>query len=270
MAVQQQEQQNNSLWWDDEEEEPVRTEYHTKKTVARKPEQRKKKSPVGKILAGAAAIAVALTGMVFYNRTPAFADTAAPEGYLPLEEYLYLNENGDPEGSLMNPFYEGGWVYYGEEEVYTTTKGITVGSTWDDFVEAYGQYTAYSISVVPEEDIPYDERPDSYYDEHYFDFMKVEDFDREYIKTGKVDLSTNTVYVEFTVYVYGRHAAYTEKQYEQVLDLHSSNNMPDGSIFDPKLQHYCLDFTFSPKDTFWDELPEDGTLNYISYDHYAY
>ena len=270
MAVQQQEQQKSPWWDEEEEEEAVHTEYRKEYTAVRKPEQRKKKHTLGKVFAGAAAIAVTLTGMVFYNRTPAFADTAAPEGYLPLEEYLYLDEDGNTHGSLMNPFYEGDWFYYGEGDQYTTTKGITVGDSWNDFVEAYGEYRAYSISVLPEESIPWDEQPDDYYDTHYFDYMSIAEFDREYIQSGKVDLSENTIYVEFVVYVHGRTVAYTEKDYERILDEHYGNNMPNGSVLDPRLQRYCLEFTFSPKESFWNELPQDGSIYCIDYDHYAY
>ena len=270
MAVQQQSRQT-SQWWEDEEEEEQRSTYTTvRHTTAERKEPARKKKPFGKILAGILAIAAAGTGILFYNRTPLFADTTAPEECLPLNEYLLLDENGNKEGSLMNPFYEGDWYYYGDEAPHYTTRGITAGDSWDDFVREYGNYTAYSISIYPEEYIPYDEQPDDYYDTHYFYYMNVAEFDREYIQSGKVDLSENEIYVDFSVYVYGRHTAYTENEYDTILDLHYSNNMPDGSIFDPQLQRYTLEFTFGPKDAFWRSLPEDGALHSFSYDHYAY
>ncbi len=223
-----------------------------------------------KLIIALVLISCALAGMVMLNYSAVFADTsAAPAGYLSIGNMVLQEENGRSTGSLNNPFYRGATSYYGDDVLLYTDRGIHPGSTWEEFVEAYGDCTAYTISFFPEDD---EKRiyTDDYYDTHYFNYMKVSDFDRDYVQNGLAALDENVISVEFNAYVYGRTAGYSESQYNDMMHRHYSNNWPDGSLMDPKVQRYYLDLSFCPVQWYWTGLPQDGALYSLTFDRYVY
>lgn len=278
MAVQQQSRQE-SPWWDDEEEEEVQERSYTtgrhstvrNTTVRKSAPKEKRRFPFGKLAAAVVLIATAFTGMQFYNKTTLFADKQpAPAGYLSLEDYTLIDENGNALQNTDSLFNEDAWIYYGDGQSYTTTLGIAPGDSWETFVETYGDYTANTISAYPIDDSHIGNPSESFWDDHYFSYMKIADFDRDYIQTGILSLAENDIYVTFEVQVYGRTVAYTEAEYEDLIDRHYGSSFPDGSILDPYIQYYSLDFSFHPADQYWRDVLEDGTLYSIDVYHDAY
>ena len=268
MAVQQQKVPNRSadLFAESEEQETSADRKTAEKT--------KKKSSWKKVLLSVLTVAVAYTGLQFYNKTALFVDkSTAPEGYLPIEDFLLVDENMEPTDSLNSLFFEDQWIYrdYSDySDARSTTFGLAPGASWQEFVELYGDYTAYSIHIEPVESIPYSLRDSEYYESHYLEYVKVSDFDRDYIQSGLVNLKDNSVYVTFHASVWGNKIAYSEQEYDELVDRHYGSMWPDGSIVDPQLQRYDLEFDFYPASRYGYEDQPDGTLEYISTYHYAY
>ncbi|MBQ6356819.1 MAG: hypothetical protein IJI52_06950 [Solobacterium sp.] len=269
MAVQQQNAPTRSADLFAETEEQKNT---TGRGTAAKTE--KKGSSWKKFFLSLLTVAVAYAGLQFYNRTALFVNkSSAPDGYLALEDYLLVDEDMEPTDSLNSLFFEDQWIYRSYADYYdarSTTFGLAPGASWQEFVELYGDYTAYSIHIDPEEEVPYNLRDDEYYSTHYLEYMNIADFDRDYIQSGRVDLKDNSIYISFRAAVWGNKIAYSEKEYQKIIDRHYDSMWPDGSVFDPLVQRYELEFDFYPSSHHTYETVPDGTLEYISTYHYAY
>ena len=115
-------------------------------------------------------------------------DYQTQEGYLEPNDYVFgknqkqINENLPIAQKYK--FHTGEDSIYGlafnpNSEVIKTSKGIAIGNTWDEFVNAYGDYIADDIVVQSSE------KNETMVEVRN---ITINDFDREYIKTGKVIL----------------------------------------------------------------------------------
>lgn len=101
------------------------------------------------------------------------------------------------------------------DHALVTSRGVQPGDSWGDFVKRYGDVTAYEITVDDNES----GRDDSYMsdedqaaasDLREQHGITIDDFDRDYIQTGKVDLSRNRLTVRFRAVLYDTTVLYTE------------------------------------------------------------
>lgn len=203
-------------------------------------------------------------GMFVLNYTTyAVNQDNVPAGYLSIQDMAlydpatnktYLpRKTDDSYYSFYNSSYSPG---------YRTTKGITVGATWDEFVEAYGDYICAFTSGYP---VNYDTNES--YDKYYQRYIHVKDFDEQFIKTGDLDLNAWNLSIRFEIYTQGTKAYYTEEEVDGLLDRYYAHMF---WLFDQpvtfghlKYNTYHLNFSFAP-----DEETGQCLLWYISSDLY--
>ena len=187
-----------------------------------------------------------------YNGTNTFADVSIfrPD-YLSFEDYqLFDLESGKQKTNTRSIFYDGERdysYYYDDIPELKTSKGFKVGDTFEEFVELYGDYYAKAFSAY-ESDYS-GERDEEYYSSHYvYSSMKVKDYYEKYIVSGDLDPSKNDIMISFEMYIRGNEVAYSEKEYDELIHKYYSSSMPGGSIFNPNIQTYSLDFGFREED----------------------
>lgn len=224
----------------------------------KKPE--KKKRSLSTFLIGAVVLGVGFTGLQLYNYTPMFANGKnAPSGYLPLEDYMIVDEDGDHEFSLNNPFFHDEFVWRDEDDLYTT-KGIQCGDSWEQLLDAYGDYYADSIYAFYYD---YDEE-DSWH--HYsYDGMTLKEFDELYVQTGELPIEQYEINVTYTVYVRGNEVAYAEEDVDELYEKRYHSHWPRGSIMNPRIQVYSLDMEHQPE-----RWGDDMGITYLSIYRYTY
>lgn len=203
----------------------------------------------------------------FYNYTNIFRDIdITKENYLSFNDYLLLDyEDSEVKTNTEDLTYQYAYDFYnrnGEKPYYKTTKNISVGSTLEEFLNAYGNYYAQSISAY-EPDYK-GERDDKYYELHYIHKpMLVNDYYRDYIQGNLLDINKNEITFNFKICIKGSDVAFTEREVDIMYDKHYGSLWPSGSVFNPKVQEYCLSFTFQMIDNVY-------LINHISTDRYVY
>ncbi len=137
----------------------------------------------------------------------------APSGYLSIADYVFINSGTNEPIEKINSFsYEGASTSYDYNKDIETTKGITASSSWEEFVNAYGEYKAYYISYnKPYSDANYDN--DDYGNVNW---MTVSDFNEKYIKTGKVDIENYDITVCFHATVKYSKVYYTPTEQDKI------------------------------------------------------
>ena len=206
-----------------------------------------------KIIVTVIGILVSLAALLFVmllNHTALFCDIYETKaGFLTLEDYVLreaddVNEmvSGYPlkffwkESSLFdNPYFRE----------YQTSKGIMAGDSWEDFLKAYGNYYADSISAG---DGDYGaEHDENYYDTHFiYRNMTPNEYDKNYLQAGLVDLSEEDSYIDiyFRIYVKGSRIAFSNGQESSMIDDTYDSFWPRSGVFNPKIQTYSLTFYF--------------------------
>ena len=158
------------------------------------------------------------------------------------------------------------------DHALVTSRGVQPGDSWGDFVKRYGDVTAYEITVDDNES----GRDDSYMsdedqaaasDLREQHGITIDDFDRDYIQTGKVDLSRNRLTVRFRAVLYDTTVLYTEAdQWGGYLDSTQERHWRIGgrygTMLAPNRQSFNLEFEFANSAT-WEGLG-DGDLISIS------
>ena len=131
-------------------------------------------------------------------------DSYVPKYQLAPEDFFVLH-NGEvtyevSEGKLLIPddFYLSDVKYtYHDRDEYETSKGIKMGDSFSDFVEAYGDYKTDYI-IVTTKDFPDKEGP------MYIDWgITLKEFKKDFINTGKVDINDSELRIQVSYSVAG-------------------------------------------------------------------
>lgn len=197
-------------------------------------------------------------------------DGDVPAGYLPASEYSLVDQStGKPVASTRTTKYsqftqwddnsDGAHCSVNKKRcnhALVTSRGIRPGSSWDDFVRAYGDMTVDEIKVDANGD-----------DDYYKSYMSDEDrlaeedvrehrgvtvasFDRDYVKTGKVDLANNQIVVTFRAGYQSGKMLYTadeqwEGYYKSIEKRRWHIGRQSGELSGPALRYFKLEFDFS-------------------------
>lgn len=134
---------------------------------------------------------------------------AFPEGSMAV-----YDEEGNVLADPSSPDFEDLYVYGMEENAhdYIFSGPIRIGSTWQDFVNAYGDYTAESIY--------FSNASGSSSSSMTISNMTIHDFDQEYIQSGKVNMR-DPINIQFTSYIGRNNQSYLTQEgaggYQNVL-----------------------------------------------------
>lgn len=121
--------------------------------------------------------------------TTLFVDTnQSQEGYLPISDYV-LKEDGKDVKKINTFNYDFYSTSYDYNDYYTTL-GISCSSTFDEFVNKYGNYNASHIHAYKNDD-------DTYKDYVSLKWITINDFYNEYIKTNKINLDDYNIDITF-------------------------------------------------------------------------
>lgn len=103
---------------------------------------------------------------------------------LPEEMYIISDLDGNviTDPSREDAEYQSVYAWNDNAHDYVVSQHIIIGSTWQTFLDTYGSYTAESISFTGST-----ERKESTTLEN----ISIEDFNKEYIENGRVDLREN-------------------------------------------------------------------------------
>ena len=227
-------------------EYPTVPEEETEQTASSAGTAKTQKSGTLRILAVILVSVLCFSAGVFLRtRTnDPFRMTAEP-GRLPLSEYVLRDcDTGEPVQGYRVEGFSDTYTFTFSLNHYETSRGIGIGSSWNDFVEAYGDiyvYEAESGSTLIHPDEP----------------MTVQEFHDTYVTTGEMDPAVSELKITFMTGTDGKHLYYTDGDM-----LRAKNNyehMP--GVFRPVLEEderpsrFWMDFSFVPED--------GGTLDFI-------
>lgn len=125
----------------------------------------------------------------FINDTTLFVDTTyTEEGYLPINDYVLKDGDKDVKKikTINYDFYSTSYNY----NDYATTLGIDCKSSFDDFLKVYGDYYAAYIHAYRCDD-------DTYTDYVSLNWITVNEFYEEYIKSNKINLDDYNIDIMF-------------------------------------------------------------------------
>lgn len=166
-----------------------------------------------------------MSGRYVRENTTLFMNDKTPEGYLPLTEYaLFDPTTGKPVQNVRGFTYEDRYAYDYSSTQYITSRNIANGSSWEDFVEAYGDCTAESILATPELKITGNKAKETFWDTS----LTVREFDERYIQSGQIDLRYYNLSILFEVYTDGYNVHY---------DIESSLESQDAYNNQPQILH---------------------------------
>ena len=221
------------------EEEPGQTAASSGKT---KPQQSNTLRILAVILIS---VLCFFAGVFLRTRTGDPFRIAADPGRLPLTEYVLRDcSTKEPVQEYRVSGFRDTYTFTFSIYDYETSRGIKIGSSWNDFVEAYGDvyiYEASSGDTLIHPDTP----------------LTLQEFHDTYVKSGQMDPAAADLEITFMTGTDGRHLYYTDGDM-----LRAKNNyehMP--GIFKPVLEEderpsrFWLEFSFVPKD--------GGTLDFI-------
>ncbi|MBO7703760.1 MAG: hypothetical protein J6S26_04870 [Solobacterium sp.] len=166
-----------------------------------------KKKPKLLLFLVTAAIAVlcVMNGRYVRENTTLFMNDRTPEGYLPLKEYELIDpETGEVIQKVRGTSYNDIYAFGYSQTQYVTSRGIGNGSSWDEFVEAYGDCRSEFIFASPALSISGNRETEKYF---CYD-MTVREFDEQYIKSGIINPQYYTIHISFGVYTDGFNVQY--------------------------------------------------------------
>ena len=176
--------------------------------------------------------------------TTLFMEHRTAPGYLPIEEYvLNYSDTGEPTQDVRTFHYDSYGIYR-EGDGYETSRGIAIGSTWEKFVEEYGDETIYSASSHRYKD-------DGYIDwdtegRYYYTPCTVKEFDEQYVRSGEIDPSTDGIDIEFDAETDGFRVMYSQTEKDRFArDFRRSHVIRSY----PDTRRFYLEFNFTPSIT---------------------
>ncbi|MBQ9153255.1 MAG: hypothetical protein IJ130_05540 [Solobacterium sp.] len=265
MSTQKQEEQRFDAFA--EEEESVSRPHTAKRTVKKETKQPAKNRKYYMRLFWSL-LAVTLLGYgvrAGYRNSTLFLEHTEKEGYLPVDEYV-LYRDGEPLENVRSLRFDGDYIWYGDEDGKETSRGISAGDSWQDFVEAYGDchydYLYWQEKTVGSDGVTH------YSDSQYApDGLTVREFDERFVQTGEVDIAKHEIGVNFSVEYVGNELMYSQKdQYDSLDRVYTTWNDLNHSY--PRQGSFDLRFTFIPAGIDRD-MPEGG-LEYVSSSNYSY
>ncbi len=254
MSTRKQEEVRVDAFLQEEEEEAPVIRKAEKKTAPIP--QKKKKDRRYYMRRAAAVFLAALLGFgsrAVYRGSTLFLNDRTDSRYLPIEEYV-LYENGKQTQNVRTlRFKDISVVAYYDTGEFTTSRDITIGDSWDAFVEAYGDVRYDYIGYFPVDD-------GNFYDysryQYADDTLTVREFDEKYVRSGLVDPDTNIIDVSFSTEYMGNEVFYTNEEWYRNLDTYYSDwNEVNRSY--PRRGYFSLYFEFIPRGMD-DSLPEGG------------
>ena len=140
MSMSQQEEKRTSLFEEEEE-----TESSPKKNMQAAPRRTRKEQPVKKdrkyymkrFIGVLCAAVLAVTVRTAYNNSTLFLEDRSAEGYLSAEDYVFY-QDGEAMQNVRSISFQDDYISQYSDEGVTTSRGITYGDSWEDFVKAYG------------------------------------------------------------------------------------------------------------------------------------
>ncbi len=210
----------------------------------KKPAKKKEVKPLRpvQIAIGIFACAASLiTGRYLRHNSTLFLEHRTLDGYLPVEEYvLNYSDTGQPTQNVRSLHLDT-YRAYGVNSGYETSRGIETGDSWEDFVEAYGDETVYSVYC-------YRYKEDGYidwdYDRPYFDgTFTVRQFDEKYVQTGVIDPTQDGIDLEFCVETDGIKLMYSDSEKNNFYHSYSRSHLSSY----PDTKRIYLEFEFKPE-----------------------
>ena len=220
-----------------QEEEPEQTEQQTKQP---KRSHKLRKAALAAGIAGLAVIYAALGHYIRTNTTLLMKHTVQ-EGYLPADDYQLIDDStGKTAQHIRSTEYPCIYNTEFSENQYVTSRNIKIGSDWNSFVEAYGDYRTGIIQATPLVKV---KNKDPYF---LFD-MTVSDFDEQYVKTGIVNPNEYSLSVTFTFYTDGYNVLYSWDDVEENRsDYAQQIHVLDRKSEMPREGYFLLGFSFNP------------------------
>ncbi len=183
---------------------------------------------------------------LYINNTTLIVDTSvkAPNGYLEIDDYVLLDYQTSEIISPIKSFKSSESYYdwnrdYNENPTYITTKGISVDSSFEDFVNAYGDYTPYYISCLRYDYDSADEKSS-----YMFTWMTVKEFYEKYVKTNEISLDDYDINIYFKVTTKLNNVYYTEAQQRKAYNKSLFNNF-NAHEFDLGFSWQCKNNTYN-------------------------
>lgn len=179
------------------------------------------------------AIVLGLAGRVIINQSTLLVDTntPVPDCFLPINDYVMVDKNTkEPVQKIRCLDYKYENDSYDYSSNLETTKGIDAHSTFEEFVDAYGDYVATYIMCN-------NEVTKDYNDSINLNNIKVKTFYDEYIKTGKCNLDDYNIVVNFSCYTQMNNVYYTQREADNARD---NNNF----FWNVKLHEFSLHFSY--------------------------
>lgn len=185
---------------------------------------------------------VGLVGRVFINDSTLFVNTnqAVPEHYLSINDYVMIDKDSKQAVNKIKCInFEYQNDSYGYNSNLQTTKGIDTNSSWDEFVDAYGDY--YVSYIICNKIV---DGSEDYSEEVYLDNVLLSDFQRDYIETDKVNLDEYNIVVDFSVYTKLNKIYYLESQ---------AYDYDDNFFWKVNLHRFNLHFSYECKNYKYNE-----------------
>ena len=179
------------------------------------------------------AIVLGLTGRVIINQSTLLVDinTPVPDGFLPINDYVLIDKNTkEPVQKIKTLKYEYENDSYDYSSNLETTKGIDANSTFEEFVDAYGDYVATYI-------LCHKVTGDDYNDDINLHNIKVKTFYDEYIKTEKCNLDDFNININFSCYTQMNNVYYIQREYEKLRDN-------ENFFWKLKINEFSLHFSY--------------------------
>ena len=194
--------------------------------------------------------AVVLTiAFMFYihvkNDTTMFMEHRASDGHLPAEEFvLSRQDTGKPTQDIRTlTFNNIGATADSNDNKYVTSRGIGPGSTWQEFVDAYGDVEMKDIQVATKEI-----REDG---TSLLKGYTPRTFDEKFVKSGQVVPGEDIMVIRFSFYTNGDKVWYSDAELRQYYEGHAHTNSTS-------ISEYVLTITFEPVNE------NDDTVYWIS------
>ncbi len=207
--------------------------------------EKKKSKVITWIIVGITALLAAIL-LILLNTTALFADIDyAPEHYLSVKDCA-LRYVDDIDKLVNDPRVPWSYDMYASDydKDYQSSKGITVGDSFDTFVSVYGDYMADSLSVY-ENNKDTSEVSEEWYRQHYHYDELVKDFyQNTLLNSDQIDLSDAVISVDFRVTVQGNKVAYSSDDRYELQGKSYDNELGHGGILNPSIQTYTLSFSF--------------------------
>ena len=193
------------------------------------------------------AATVCVLSLAFYSHiksdTTVFMEHRTEDGRLPAEEFVLSNKDTEkPTQDIRSVTFSNISATTDENNKYVTSRGIGPGSTWQEFIDAYGDVEMKDIKVATKEI-----REDG---TSLLRGYTPRTFDEKFVKSGQVVPGEDIMVIRFSFYTDGDKVWYSDEELRQHFE---GRVQTDSSI-----SEYVLTITFEPINE------KDDTVYWIS------